>query len=364
MDLSLIEKTILATDNLVKIVITANEKITGTLCQDKYIFERVSDNKAFHTAVNGEELTSYFEKLPAPCQISVITLGKTYDFKVTKKGNLLSTSYKNDAKEKQTKYMVSESLPILEELGITRNGKVLNSMFDKFKQINHFMEIIVDSVKSLQGEISIVDFGCGKSYLTFVTADIMKALGKSVAITGIDLKADVIEKCNKLKDKYRYMNLHFITGDIQKTCPKADVVLTLHACDTATDYALINAVESSAKIILSVPCCQHQINSESRNEMKIFERYGIIKERISALYTDAIRANLLTYMGYKTQVIEFIDFDNSPKNMLIRAIKTQTEEKIKQEALTEVFQLQKAINCESEMYKQLQQKGYITDERK
>ena len=186
--------------------------------------------------------------------------------------------------------------------------------------------------------IQIIDFGCGKSYLTFALYYYMHILQKrDVNIIGLDLKEDVIRTCNALKDKYGYNKLRFIPGDISsfEDMDNVDMVVTLHACDTATDYAIAKAVAWDAKVIFAVPCCQHEVNKQIENEMLApVLKYGLLKERISALLTDGIRANLLEQMGYDTQVVEFIDMEHTPKNVLIRGVK-------KREASTPVEALQR-----------------------
>ena len=208
------------------------------------------------------------------------------------------------------------------------DGKIIHARYDKFRQINRFLEFIEDILPRLSRdrEITILDFGCGKSYLTFAMYYYLRELkGYDVNIIGLDLKTDVIEKCNSLALRYGYEKLHFYHGDIADyegvSC--VDMVVTLHACDTATDYALAKAVEWGAEVILSVPCCQHEVNKQIKNEMlEPVLRYGILKERMSALITDAVRADLLESKGYDTQILEFIDMEHTPKNLLIRAVRT------------------------------------------
>lgn len=230
-------------------------------------------------------------------------------------------------------YILKEYTPVpfLIDLGVmTKEGKVVNSKYDKFKQINRFLELIEDILPSLPKgkELMIIDFGCGKSYLTFAMYYYLKEMkGYPIQIIGLDLKHDVIKKCNELSKKYKYNNLQFLHGDIAsfEGVQTVDMVVTLHAYDTATDYALYKAVKWNANVILSVPCCQHEVNKQMNCEpLKEIFKYGLIKERTAALLTDALRANQLELQGYKAQILEFIDMEHTPKNILIRAIKGKT----------------------------------------
>lgn len=220
-------------------------------------------------------------------------------------------------------------VPFLVDLGVmTREGRVREAAYDKYRQINRFLEFIQDVLPKLpkDREITIVDFGCGKSYLTFAMYYFFRELkGYQVKIIGLDLKEDVIRRCSRLAEEYGYDNLQFLQGDIAgyEGLEKADMVVTLHACDTATDFALAKAVQWDAKVILSVPCCQHELNGKIRNDLLApVLKYGILKERMSALITDGIRANLLESAGYSVQILEFIDMEHTPKKLLIRAVKT------------------------------------------
>ena len=230
---------------------------------------------------------------------------------------------------RKKKYILEEGIPVpfLIDLGVmTQNGSIVNAHYDKFRQINRFLEYIEDILPSLPTgrELRILDFGCGKSYLTFAIYYYLKVLkGYPVRITGLDLKEDVIRHCNELAVKYGYDKLEFLCGDIAyyDGCSQVDIVVTLHACDTATDYALAKAVGWGAKVILSVPCCQHELNKQMKNDLlSPVLHYGILKERMAALMTDGLRAQILEANGYRTQILEFIDMAHTPKNLLIRAV--------------------------------------------
>lgn len=231
---------------------------------------------------------------------------------------------------RQKKYILEEGKPVpfLEDLGVmTADGRVVRTKYDKFKQINRFLEFIEDILPKLDQtrETTIVDFGCGKSYLTFAMYYYLHILKEyPVCIIGLDLKEDVILRCNQLSKRYGFDGLCFYHGDIASYdgVERVDMVVTLHACDTATDYALAKAVGWGAKVILSVPCCQHQLNAQMKNELLApVLQYGLIRERMAALYTDALRAEILEYQGYRTQILEFVDMEHTPKNLLIRAVR-------------------------------------------
>ena len=237
---------------------------------------------------------------------------------------------------RQKNHILQEGMivPPLVDMGVlTPEGKIIRSRYDKFKQINRFLEIIDDEYKDYVSDkpLRVIDFGCGKAYLTFVLYYYFTEIRHlAVDMTGLDLKTDVIEKCNLAARKYGYTGLRFEIGDIADYSPDDDIdmVITLHACDTATDYALYNAVTWNAKKIFSVPCCQHEINKTITSQhLNVLTRYGIIKERFSALLTDALRADILECCGYETQVLEFIDLEHTPKNIMLRAVKRPGGEK-------------------------------------
>lgn len=244
------------------------------------------------------------------------------------------TKQKVDVSHNRKKsYILEEgkAVPFLVELGVmNKEGKVLSKKYDKFKQINRFLELIDDIVPHLPKErtIRIVDFGCGKSYLTFALYHYLKEiLHLDIKVTGLDLKADVIEHCNCLAQEFQYENLQFLVGDIEHYSggDKVDLVVTLHACDTATDAALEKAVRWDADVILSVPCCQHELYGQVQNSILApMLNHGIIKERFASLATDSVRAQILEIIGYKTQIVEFIDLEHTPKNLMIRAVKQKS----------------------------------------
>ena len=307
----------------------------GTLM---FQFARYQNNQVFHLNYAKEEAKNYIlsELVPIYRQMQFFTTEKQYTILISKKGKI-TIKGKNKKSEKplvlshnrKKKYILEEGIPVpfLIDLGVmTQNGNIVNAHYDKFRQINRFLEYIEDILPSLPTgrELRILDFGCGKSYLTFAIYYYLKVLkGYPVRITGLDLKEDVIRHCNELAVKYGYDKLEFLCGDIAyyDGCSQVDMVVTLHACDTATDYALAKAVGWGAKVILSVPCCQHELNKQMKNDLlSPVLHYGILKERMAALMTDGLRAQILEANGYRTQILEFIDMAHTPKNLLIRAV--------------------------------------------
>lgn len=260
-----------------------------------------------------------------------------------------------DMSHNRTKqYLLKEGTPVpfLVDLGVqTKEGMIVRSRYDKFRQINRYLEFVEDILPTLEKEktIHIIDFGCGKSYLTFALYYYLHELkGLNTRITGLDLKADVIEKCNHLAENYGYDKLRFYQGDIRtfEGAEQVDMVVSLHACDTATDYAIKKAVDWNAKILFAVPCCQHEVNGQIRSELlSPVLKYGLLKERLSAILTDAVRANLLEEAGYDTQILEFIDMEHTPKNILIRAIKKESPSpgETQLEALTEALKVRTTL---------------------
>ena len=263
-------------------------------------------------------------------------------------------------RKKQYILKENEAVPFLVDLGVqTGEGKIVHARYDKFRQINRYLEFVEDILPTLskEGTVNIIDFGCGKSYLTFALYYYLHELKEiDVQITGLDLKTSVIEKCNGLARKYGYEKLFFFQGDIStfQGMDKVDMVVSLHACDTATDYAIKKAVDWNAKVIFAVPCCQHEVNGQIRNEMLLpVLKYGILKERMAALITDGIRAELLEEMGYDTQVLEFIDMEHTPKNLLIRAVRRDGKENGQRQKQSEVHAMTKWLGVETTLQKLL-----------
>ena len=312
----------------------------------------------FSEIINTIMLDSFF-------QLNIITNEYNYSFKYTKKNHLLSNKIKNKeiktllnvSHNKQKKYILNDGniIPPLVDLGVmTQDGKIVPSYYDKYRQINRFLEIIDDTIKDFkEQELNIIDFGCGKSYLTFIVYYYLVNIKKiKTNIIGLDLKADVIKKCNEIAKNYGYNSLNFEIGDISLYKPhfRVDLIITLHACDVATDYAMYHAIKLHSKYLLSVPCCQHEINNQIKKSSSFLASYGIVKERMSALLTDTIRAKLLEYSGYNVDILEFVGFDASHKNLLVRAKYTGNSNA---KALDEVNQILDEFKIVQTLYKLL-----------
>lgn len=298
--------------------------------------EKFRDNKVFHENLSKEDfllwLTETGEKNFR--QISLTAEGVNIHYTVfpdrIKRKETSNSVKKVEAKShnKEKSYILKqgENIPALVDLGVfTKDFKVVNSKYDKYKQINRFIEIIDDSFNKMnKDEITILDFGCGKSYLTFIVYYYFTHIKKVKAtVLGYDLKEDVVQNCNKIAESYGYDGLKFYVNDVTKGElfeGEVDMVITLHACDIATDFALYHAISHKVKHIFSVPCCQHEICSSIKKggDYDILLSHGLIKERFSALLTDSIRAEILRLCGYETDIIEFVDFAHSPKNLMLR----------------------------------------------
>lgn len=332
---------------------TQKVKIRPVLIREELLFQETAyrGTQAFHENFTAEQMTdricTALQEQFRQGEFSAKTLQATA--LVSKKGKL-TLKVKNSGKSPRTEgaavseeeelqalahnrtkhYILEEGKPVdfLVGLGVqTPDGRVTRARFDKFRQINRYLEFIEDVIDELPKDrtIRIIDFGCGKSYLTFAMYYYLHELQhRDIQVTGLDLKTDVIQHCNELAEKLGYDRLKFERGDIStyEGTDVADMVVTLHACDLATDYALDKAVKWGARVILAVPCCQHELNRQIKcDPLKPVLKYGIIKERVAALLTDALRANLLEQQGYETQILEFIDMEHTPKNLLIRAVK-------------------------------------------
>ncbi len=315
--------------------------------------EIFKNNQVFHENLGAKEacgkLLFYMEDFR---QLQIETLGESYTVLVSRKGKA-TVKKKSHSKPKERKelshnrkkrYLLKEGepVPFLIDLGVmTAEGKVVHSKYDKFRQINRFLEFIADILPHLpkDREITVLDFGCGKSYLTFAMYYYLHEMEKyDIRIIGLDLKEEVIAGCSSLAVKYGYEKLTFLKGDIADYTgvDKVDMVVTLHACDTATDYALAKALGWGAEVILSVPCCQHELNAQMQRAEKCGDesllalepvmKYGLLKERLAALVTDGLRAQYLEREGYHVQVLEFIEMEHTPKNILLRAVRTKGAE--------------------------------------
>lgn len=318
-------------------------------------------DKVIHKNLKNDEFITEFKKLLLNYfkQGVIFTIDADYQIIISKKGKvsiLKKKPTKSDidlSHNRKKEYIIEEGTPcdFLIKLGVmNEEGKVFSKKYDKFRQINKFLELVSDTVYKIENKenINIVDFGCGKSYLTFALYYYLKKLLKlNVNIIGLDLKKDVIKLCNNLAQELDYKDLQFINKDIKdfEEIDKVDMVVTLHACNTATDEALVKAVSWNADIILSVPCCQHELFNKIENKtMTPMLKHGIIKERLSSLITDSLRANVLEILGYNTQLLEFIDMEHTPKNIMIRAIKSKNPKKVD---ISEYLEFKKYWNIEN-----------------
>lgn len=301
------------------------------------------DKKVIHENLSKEEALNRIGKLVGEFkQVNIFTCEGDYQILISKKDKVKILKKKaskefvslNHNREKEYILKDKSKIDFLIRLGVmNESGKVYKKKYNKFKQINRFLEMIDDVYLHLDRDrpINIVDFGCGKSYLTFATYYYLVELKKlDVNIIGLDLKEDVIEFCNEVAEDLSYEGLKFVHGDIKdfKGHDKVDMVITLHACDNATDMALVKAIGWKSSLILSFPCCQHELYGKINNPvLNPMIKHGIIKEKLATLVTDSLRGNVLELMGYEVQLLEFIDMEHTPKNTLIRAVKTDKAKK-------------------------------------
>lgn len=342
-------------------------KVRPVLIKGELYFQETlyRDKKVFHTNYHKEEikrrLEGCMEKLFRQAQITcesldaVVLVSKRGSVSIKKKnraknknmvqqaGQVQRTEHAQQTEQKEAaylqrlshdrakQYILPEGRPVdfLVGLGVqSPDGRINKARYDKFRQINRYLEFIEDILDKLPTDrcVRIIDFGCGKSYLTFAMYYYLRKLqGRDIQVTGLDLKEDVIRHCGELARKLHYEGLEFRQGDISgfQGADQVDMVVSLHACDKATDYALEKAVKWGASVIMAVPCCQHELNGQIHCDLlRPVLKHGVIRERMAALITDALRANLLEQSGYDTQILEFIDMEHTPKNLMIRAVKT------------------------------------------
>lgn len=363
---------------IIKIKVRPLEKKGKLLFQ----IESFTKTQAFHENLTVEDarrkIAGYMERFG---QMQFETVREEGTVLVSKKGKVTVRRRRRqkeaqpaDRSHNREKHYIMEEgkpVPFLKDLGVmTEDGKIVRTKTDKFRQINRFLEFVEDILPRLERdrELTILDFGCGKSYLTFAMYHYLHELrGYDIRIIGLDLKKDVIDHCGKLAEKYGYDKLTFLVGDIADYdgVDRVDMVVTLHACDTATDYALAKAVGWEAEIILSVPCCQHELNArfadgggekggECMTDLAPVMDYGLLRERFAALATDGLRAKYLEREGYETQVLEFIDMEHTPKNILIRAVKTGRKN---QRAAEEIKKCTEFLGAEPALGRLLDNKG-------
>lgn len=328
-----------------------------------------TQTQVFHENFPPQELLFRLTRLLSDqySQLNAWSDHQEYSLRLSKKGKVLfrQTLSKGAvlsqlAHNREKNYLIREgqAIPALIDMGVfTPDGRLVHSMSDKYRQINRFLEMVDDVVKTRpEKHLKIVDFGCGKSYLTFLLYYYFTEIRRlDVEMLGLDLKEDVIRRCNQTAVRYGYDRLRFEVGDIHGFAAESgvDMVITLHACDTATDFALQNAVACGASMIFSVPCCQHELNRQLQSDdLSILTRYGIIQERTVALLTDAIRANYLITKGYRTQLLEFVDLQHTPKNILIRAVKAQISPAAKEKAAEEIRSLCRAFHLQPSILKE------------
>jgi len=367
-------------------------KLTGRRIKIKdkdYVqFEGFFNNQAFHENIIIDDIEDYFNNIIIKYKKSVIFLSDSHymafnknnkiSFHKTKDKSIANNNVQSEHNRRKN-YIINEGddIPVLIELGVfTKEFKIVNSMYNKFKQINRFIELFDDMSEKLDviykkyNKINVIDFGCGKSYLTFILyyyfLGVKKYPEDSINITGIDLKEEVVKNCNILARKYNYKNLKFEVGDINGYNPKdiknINVVVSLHGCDTATDYALYNAIKWQSDIIFAAPCCEHEINSQIKANnianikadfMHGILKYGITKERFSAMLTSSIRCNILELYNYKTELMEFVEITHTPKNLLIRAVKLKSDESKSKEIKIKLDETLKAFDINQTLYDKL-----------
>lgn len=357
-------------------------RISLNLAGGEYFAEKLTEKQAFHERIRLENAQSRIAELFSDfSQLNAWSEKYEFTAKISKKGKLLAGKHAAKSAPKAEKsqnreksYLLSNRgvIPPLVDMGVMdASGRIIKSMNDKYRQINRFLELIDELVKdepvSPEKPLRIVDFGCGKSYLTFIVYCYFTEIAKRpVIMTGLDLKRDVIDFCTKLSEKYGYDKLNFYCGDIadyaSENGGRIDLMLSLHACDTATDLALYNAVRFGAKYVLSSPCCQHELNKSAElSAFPLFDDGGILRERVCALMTDSIRQKLFYALGYSSRVMEFVELSHTPKNLAIRAKKTNIPLEKRRAALDEVETALSAMKTEQTLHRLLETEGYLVE---
>ena len=316
--------------------------------------ERFTGTQAFHQNLPEQDLAGALYQMLETEFTQLVAQESGWQLRVTQKGKVLTHRMRQPPsappaaghdRPKTRLLPEGQVVPPLVDMGVmTPEGRVIAAMSGKYRQIDRFLELVHHGMAEETPEmLRVIDFGCGKSYLTFLLYHYLTNVrGIRTVMTGLDLKEQVVADCNAAAQKYGYEGLSFAVGDIARhhSDHPVDMVVTLHACDTATDHALAKAVLWQAQMIFSVPCCQHQLNAQmQKGLLPILSRYGIVKERTAALMTDAVRANLLTACGYKAQLVEFVDMEHTPKNIMIRACKAGVSPSARKKALAEVDEL-------------------------
>ena len=326
---------------IVKIVLTL-KNISGKLCLQAESFH--TDNKAKHENINFENAHARLcELIDSSMQVNLITTAGDCEYKASKSGKITLIGVNNlvqklnkDNSEKaeilgnnqEKNYIIQGDAPFLQYLGVSdKNGRIYDKKQSKFRQINKFVENVRDIYSHLspEGELVVYDLCCGKSYLSFAVYHYLKNIcGRDVVMYGVDLKADVIEYCNKVAKEVGFDTLEFFCGDITKyECKKKpDLVISLHACDIATDIVLDKAIKEGAKVILSTPCCHHELNHTIKcKELSFVTEYSMLRQKLCDAATDALRLKRLEANNYSCVAVELIDPEETPKNILLRAIK-------------------------------------------
>lgn len=356
----------------------AVKKVTVTRYGETYQVEWVTGNQSFQENLKEEQLHGYLcEGLAKTYQrLHAFTREQVIDLRVTKKGKLfLGTQAQEEARpqrathNKEKNYLLPADARIapLVDMGIfTKDGKVVQAMYHKYRQINRFIEVVDDELKNItKREIRVVDLGCGKGYLTFLLYHYLSNVrGMEVTMVGVDLKEAVMANCNEAAARYGYTGLQFVCGDMAAYQPEGevDLVVSLHACDVATDLVLHHAVGWQAKWIFSMPCCQHEANGQMKSEtLPILTRYGVIKEKSAALFTDAIRGNLLTACGYRVQVLDMVHPVHTQKNLMLRGVRSTMPMAVRKLALAEAEALMKTFSFDLTLYRMLKAEGRLPD---